>query len=259
MFGLGTDTESGQVVPPPKQKAAFATGTTQPVAAPAAATAPAGRTMLGLPMPSASDPSASDPSAASDKGTAPAAAAAPAGRTMLGLPMPSASDPSAASDKGAVPAAAAAPVKAAVPTTASQAASVESGRTMLGVGLAQDPAAPAARAPTLAVAADGEQQYLPAARSGGSGKAAALVTVVGLLAVGAGAALYLFGKADKPGITAKVVTVENSDALRFEVPGAPPGSKLRFGGQEKVLQAGRMPCAWAITWRRSTWSTRTER
>jgi len=57
--------------------------------------------------------------------------------------------------------------------------------------------------------------------------------------VGAGAALFLLGEAKRPAITASVVTVGSSDALRFEVPGAPPGSKLRFGGQERILQAGR--------------------
>ncbi len=46
-------------------------------------------------------------------------------------------------------------------------------------------------------------------------------------------------------VSAKIVSSETGEALLFEVPSAPDGSKIRFGGQEKPLAAGRASFALA--------------
>ncbi|HKP56221.1 MAG TPA: hypothetical protein VJV78_05865, partial [Polyangiales bacterium] len=46
-------------------------------------------------------------------------------------------------------------------------------------------------------------------------------------------------------VSAKIVSSETGEALLFEVPSAPDGSKIRFGGQEKPLNAGRASFALA--------------
>lgn len=166
-------------------------------------------------------PAAAAPAAASD---ARAAAASPGGRTMLGVPLPTVPDKATEPEKPAAP---------------SAAAGADSGRTMLGVGVAQEPAAVAGPAQADAITQDEEEAYRPAVRPAGGGKAAAIAAVVGLIAIAVAGGVFWFGKTRQPAIKATVITVEDSDALRFEVPGAPPGTKLRFGGQEKVLQAGR--------------------
>jgi hypothetical protein len=70
--------------------------------------------------------------------------------------------------------------------------------------------------------------------------AATLVIVV--------ATLVLFLRPGQPphvDVSAKIVSTETGEALMFEVPSAPEGSKIRFGGQEKALMAGRASFALA--------------
>lgn len=69
---------------------------------------------------------------------------------------------------------------------------------------------------------------------------AGLIAVIALLiaAVVAGAAFLLL-KEKPSNVRAGVVMMESGEGLRFEAPAAPAGSKIRFGGQEKSLEAGR--------------------
>jgi hypothetical protein len=64
---------------------------------------------------------------------------------------------------------------------------------------------------------------------------AALALAVALLLVAA--ALLLRGRGAP--LSVKVVRTETGDALEVEVPGSPPGSKVRFAGSERALAAGR--------------------
>jgi len=61
----------------------------------------------------------------------------------------------------------------------------------------------------------------------------ALVAVLGV------AAMMLTSGKDQPAVHASVVTIDTGEAMLFEVPGAPQGSKIRFGGQEKALTSAR--------------------
>jgi hypothetical protein len=66
------------------------------------------------------------------------------------------------------------------------------------------------------------------------------VYALAALAVGAAAVfLYLSLRDRSPDVQVKVVNDGTSEAMVFEVPGASEGAKLRFGGQEKPVQAGR--------------------
>jgi hypothetical protein len=65
------------------------------------------------------------------------------------------------------------------------------------------------------------------------GLAAAIV----LLLAAAGA--YMFLREPSSNVRASVVAMEGGEGLLFEVPGVASGSKIRFGGQEKPLAAGR--------------------
>ncbi len=73
----------------------------------------------------------------------------------------------------------------------------------------------------------------------------ALVVGLGLLAAAGFMFLRSSRGAQHSDVTAKIVTIDTGEALLFEVPTAPAGSKVRFGGQEKPLQAGRATFALA--------------
>ena len=70
--------------------------------------------------------------------------------------------------------------------------------------------------------------------------AATLVVVVATLVL-----LLRAPQESQVDVSAKIISSETGEALLFEVPSAPDGSKIRFGGQEKPLQAGRVSFALA--------------
>jgi hypothetical protein len=77
----------------------------------------------------------------------------------------------------------------------------------------------------------------PAPRRGGSLLAFGLF---GLLLITAGVLAYLaLGSKGAPDVRVHVVSEAGRDSLEFEVPGAQPGARIRFGGQEQALVAGR--------------------
>jgi hypothetical protein len=76
----------------------------------------------------------------------------------------------------------------------------------------------------------------PAPKRGSSWPAFALF---GLLLVTAGVLGYLALGDKAPDVRVHVVSEAGRDSLEFEVPGAQPGTRIRFGGQEQALVAGR--------------------
>jgi hypothetical protein len=67
--------------------------------------------------------------------------------------------------------------------------------------------------------------------------ASLLVATLGLLTAGALGFVALRGRG--PDVQVRVESGMDGEWLLFEVPGVPPGAKLRFGGQEQALEAGR--------------------
>ncbi len=65
------------------------------------------------------------------------------------------------------------------------------------------------------------------------------MVLLALLIVAAAAAGAFFMKGKESKVRATVVKTETGEEMLFEVPGAPTDSKIRFGGQEKPLVAGR--------------------
>ncbi len=74
-----------------------------------------------------------------------------------------------------------------------------------------------------------------------------LLIVLGVLALAivAFVVVRMRGGGSHSDVSAKIVTIDTGEALLFEVPAAPAGSKVRFGGQEKPLTAGRATFALA--------------
>lgn len=179
---------------------------------------------------------ASDPMTSSTPGTGVPAVSMPAakmaaGRTMLGVSTVAAPQVASQSPRAAIP----------------------QGRTMLGVTPGMQPVAPSSSAagfePTpMDTSAPGFSQtggaYYdePAAVSPKRGSMAAIVVGVLLVVLVGAAGLYLMmGREHVAKVHARVVAADNGDeAMQFEVAGAVAGAKIRFGGQERVLEAGRV-------------------
>jgi hypothetical protein len=67
-----------------------------------------------------------------------------------------------------------------------------------------------------------------------------VVLVIAALALGAAAVLgYLALRRHAPDVSVRVTSDANGESMLFEVPAAAAGAKIRFGGQEKALAAGR--------------------
>jgi hypothetical protein len=165
-------------------------------------------TMLGMSAPLPASPS----QPASDR---PGAAGAAHGRTMLGVPLASLNPPA-----GAQPSAAQAPQ----PDAASVMASSSARGAWAGSGESAD-----------AFAARGSQAPAAATRP-------LWPLVLGVLAIIALAGMLvvrLTSRTAPTDVTARIVSAPSGESLLFEVPGAPDGSRLRFGGQEQPLNAGR--------------------
>jgi hypothetical protein len=71
------------------------------------------------------------------------------------------------------------------------------------------------------------------------GSTVAAMVLFGLLAVTAAVLAYLALADRGPDVRVHVVSEAGRDSLEFEVPGAEPDTKVRFGGQEQPLVAGR--------------------
>ncbi|MBN1656360.1 MAG: hypothetical protein JXA30_21500 [Deltaproteobacteria bacterium] len=125
-------------------------------------------------------------------------------------------------------------------TTAEKVPSVpppDTGRTMLGV--AQTPAAKSRpeRTPSP-LRSEYEHKRKKHARKSGARPITTLFVVALVLAVSA-AAGYLYLQERKSKVQARVVSLDEGEGMQFDVPGAANGSKIRFGGQEQSLVAGR--------------------
>jgi hypothetical protein len=144
------------------------------------------------------------------------------------------------------------------------------GRTMLGVPLATSPSVPpegslepqiSGRTPPGAFeSSDDAAASLRSSRSEidtamslprSASRPLWVFALLGVLALGILAFVVVRmraggGHGDGHGdVSAKIVTIDTGEALLFEVPSAPAGSKVRFGGQEKALSAGRATFALA--------------
>jgi hypothetical protein len=187
------------------------------------------RTMLG----GAGMLPAMQPPASAAQGEPAAKASAAAARTMLG-------DASLLAGAAAADAAAAVSAK-----TAKDAQYVRKPdpRTMLGLeqeGAAADAGASGLEIPyspsTDSPAGDETlRPPRPAGVGGGVLRFALALAVVVLL----GAVAYVTFVPSGPEVKVSVTAGTGGEAMLFEVPGAKAGTKLRFGGQEKTLEAGR--------------------
>jgi hypothetical protein len=118
--------------------------------------------------------------------------------------------------------------------------SPETGRTMLGQAPLSDP--PKAKAPVESRSEPAfETRERPRKKRVSKKKRGPFATllVLGLGLAIVAAAGYLYVQEKKPKVQAKVVSLDDGEAMQFDVPGAPNGSKVRFGGQEQALVAGR--------------------
>jgi hypothetical protein len=261
MLGISPEAALGLVRAAEEQAAAAAaanSGGTNPTPAPPTEPAPSARmnpnpmarTMLGMANPMASMPP-------------PGAAPGVPKTTMQGLAMPGKSELSPIhSDRsgmnrtmlGMAPLSSGAPP--AMPGAGVNPAPGGGGRTMLGVphseaagsGSGSGSSAPAfdprATAPVNTPAFDSKRSTNPPPRREIKALwpliAATLVVVIATLVL-----LLRSPQTPHVDVSAKIVSTETGEALLFEVPSAPEGSKIRFGGQEKALAAGRASFALA--------------
>jgi hypothetical protein len=221
---------------------------------------PMARTMLGMANPMAAMPAA---------GAAPGAPAGAPKSTIQGLPMPGRPDaglPPVHGERGGMNrtmlgmaplSAGASPLP---PGPGPNPAAAGGGRTMLGVphseaGSAAAGAGPAAATDELPFDArataqlnkspiDSKRSTNPPPRR----EIKALWPLVATTLVVVIATLVLLLRSPPTphvDVSAKIVSTETGEALLFEVPSAAEGSKIRFGGQEKPLTAGRASFALA--------------
>ncbi len=119
----------------------------------------------------------------------------------------------------------------------------ETGRTMLGAAPAPASDPPRAKAPVESrYESDDEVRERPRKKGVSKKKRGPFATllVLGLGLAIVAAAGYLYVQEKKPKVQAKVVSLDDGEGMQFDVPGAPNGSRIRFGGQEKELVAGRV-------------------
>ncbi|AKF07942.1 DNA polymerase III subunits gamma and tau [Sandaracinus amylolyticus] len=233
---------------PPAQPASTAApaALAPPAAAPAAPMPPAAAPMppAAAPMPPAAAPMPS--------------AAAPMPSAAAPMPPAAAPMPPAAAPMPPAPAPIAPVAAEPAPAASKRAALGPSNRTMLGVvvptadparaSLPQAPAPAPAAPPAPAYAApdpldatgDMSIAGLPSPAKRGRGLLLAMLAigVLVMLGVVGGLAWWRFGPRDTP-IRATVAQGEQGEVLDVEVPGAPEGSRVRFGGAEQPLASGR--------------------
>jgi hypothetical protein len=208
------------------------------LAAAAQAAKPTAKTMLGIPGAGVAAPAV----AAGDAAPEPPPQPGFGGRTMLGTP-------------GLVPVPSGSPsAEQPVSPEAVTVRKAEPARTMLGLedsAQTVDAALEAARASApsrpsgLARAVTPVRGSSPSRASApsvpgmrrGASRATLALAMISLLAALVLGALAL--RSHGPDVRVRVVTGADGESMLFEVPGAAAGAKLRFGGQEKPLQAGR--------------------
>lgn len=223
---------------------------------PPAKKAPAAGTMIGLPQSGIAHPAVAPTGPATPAAPAPVPAAAPrksAARTMLGMI-------GGGSAVAPMPAAQAAPVAPAAPAPP---VPVQGGRTMLhGAAGALAPAAPAPAA-TPSLASRGGATMLGVPQAGADVAASprigvqtemltmgdaparppartfAIAGAVVVLALLAGGAWLWMRPAGPPPVQVRITGEPGAESLEFDVAGVAAGSRIRFGGQEKPLEAGR--------------------
>lgn len=210
---------------------------------------PMARTMLGMANPMASLPPPGAPASGQS------AAAVPK-TTMQGIPLRGQPDASFATggqgERGGMNRTmlGMAPLggSGASPDGAGQTPAVLGGRTMLGVphneGGGGAPVDPRATTALNTPQIDARHSSVPPPRREIKALwplvAATLVIVIATLVL-----LLRSPRTPQVDVSAKIVSTETGEALMFEVPSAPEGSKIRFGGQEKPLAAGRASFALA--------------
>jgi len=86
---------------------------------------------------------------------------------------------------------------------------------------------------------DSRDSLFSTAPAPGRGSSLPMLALFGLLLVAAGVLGYLALGDKAPDVRVHVVSEAGRDSLEFEVPGAQPGTRIRFGGQEQALVAGR--------------------
>jgi hypothetical protein len=224
---------------------------------------PLARTMLGMASPVSSMPPPPAGSAASSAPLSPGAMK----NTLQGVAMPGAQSDFAAGqhDRGGMQrtmlgiaplgggggGGGAPPSIPGLPGSAGQSAPMGAGRTMLGlpkgqgegVSAAAVVSEPRARAEPAPASEDRRTSAPPARREmRGLWPLLAVTLVVVIVTL-----ILVWTSHDKPhvDVSAKIVSTETGEALLFEVPSAPENSKIRFGGQEKALAAGRASFALA--------------
>jgi len=210
--------------------AAPASGAT-PVFTPPAGAAAFAQTMLGDgPSPVAGGaPPASLAAQPANVAPAPTGKVA-AGRTMLGVSTAAVAQPA--------------------PASAARAAAPQ-GRTMLGVTPGMAPTAASTGfeptpidtgAPAFGQTGGAYYEDEPVAAAPKRSSSNGLIIGLLLLVVaGAAGAYFVLGRERVSKVQARVVAAESGDeAMQFEVAGAVAGAKIRFGGQERVLEAGRV-------------------
>ncbi len=101
------------------------------------------------------------------------------------------------------------------------------------------PPGPRGRAAVVFPADTGEEEALTLPKRRGSGGAIALLVVGALILVLGGGALAYSLMTSGSGLGASVVQGDDGEMLQIEVPGAAAGTKVRFHGSEKTLEAGR--------------------
>jgi hypothetical protein len=147
------------------------------------------------------------------------------GRTMLGVPLASLMPPGGKPGAGAATPSAAAGGQT---VSDSDASSAYAQQGAWANDSAQESAQRSSQAPRGELAERAAKPWWPLALG-----VLAVIALAGMLVV------RLTSHPPQTDVTARIVAGETGESLLFEVPGAPVGSRLRFGGQEQPLNAGR--------------------
>lgn len=275
MIGVPTQAPEPALAEPTPEPSASAAAPPEPAEAgseakpaPHRRIAGSARTMLGMPAPdralvaqAVAEVQARAAARAASEGTQQGLGPAAQQATAASAPSPGANGPSAdrvATERGLAPAAGAA-LEAAdtIDESATKRAVGSSNRTMLGQPAPRVPvpdaaevrssAPPAARGRAPVVypsdagehpSDSGEQEGIALPKKRSAAPAIAMLAI-GLLVLLAGGVLLAYSLVGGSNLRASVVQGENGEMLQIEVPGAAPGTRVRFHGQEAALEAGR--------------------
>jgi hypothetical protein len=214
------------------------------------------QTLLGIALnpntplqPSAAEPAAKSPALASTRIEGGALATPGAGATMLGMPQVPANvgrDLATTRREGSGTA-------LGIGAPSSHPPSLHAaghGRTMLGVPVASlappdGKAEPEPRRPPLSSPPSAAGHIHPPAAVDNRRPLLIGIAVLAVLALVAVGFLRATSRSKAADVSARIVSNETGESLQFEVPHAVAGSKLRFGGQEQPLKAGRATFALA--------------